>query len=196
MKLAFCVEDETDEEIFAVILNRALGTPIEADKTTYRFRRGGCSQALELAPLVALRAANAGLDGALFAIDNDGKPEHTAAHSNDPSCRFCQLQEAANVAKPLGWSRPGLPSLRYFFAVPVQVIETWLLIVKGHPFSGRPEAVGVDSAGRRLLKRWLYGNDFASRNRIREVAIPLAERLNPQSLANLSSSFAEFLRQC
>jgi hypothetical protein len=202
VKFAFCVEDETDEDVYSVILEKILGTEIDRDATTYQFARGGWSQALRLAFRVARRAAYSGLDGALFAIDNDGHPQHTAEHeradvlAKAQICRFCEIKRAANVAGLLGVARPGLRPLRFFFAVPVQVIETWLLLVRGHPFAGRPEAIGGDPASRRQLKTWLYGNPTPARGEMRAVALPLAKRLDQQVLAGKSPSFACFLSQC
>ena len=194
MKFAFCVEDESDEAIFVVILQKILGAAVEPDgATTYRFPPGGWRRALDLAPLVARHAARSGFDGALFAIDNDGREEHVEEHANAGDCRHCALRHAANVAEPLSWTRPGMPSLRYFFAVPIQMVETWLLLVRGHPFSGPPEQVGVDATGRRQLKRWLYGDESPSRARILAVAIPIANQLEPTALAAASQSFANLL---
>ncbi len=195
MKFAFCVEDETDEAIFAAILGKILGADITPDDQTYRFPPGGWTQALRLAYLVARRAYHGGLDGAVFAIDNDGAIEHEMAHSRVTDCRVCQLKVAASIDDPLSWPRPALPPLRYFFAVPVQAVETWLLLVRGHVFQGRPEGIGVDATGRRLLKRWLYGDENPRRERMLEVAIPLAAQLEPDVLASASRSFADLFTQ-
>ncbi len=195
MKFAFCVEDETDEAVFALILEKLLGVPVEPDRTTYQFARGGWSTALLLAPSVAKRAATAYLDGAVFAIDNDGSSEHESAHSNDERCRFCLLRQAANVQVPLAWTRAGAPPLRYLFAVPVQTVETWLLLVKEYPFPGLPEGIGIGHVGRRKLKRLLYGDEDPGRALMREIAIPLVTRMDPQDLAQKSKSFKQFLNQ-
>ena len=193
MRFAFCVESDTDAEILRVVLAKILRAPIQAD--AYQFPRGGFSQALRLAPRVARRAALAGLDGALFAIDNDGKPEHGGDQCIQPTCRVCQLRKAASIDEPLAWPRDGGPRLRYLFAVPVQTIETWLLVLSKHPFSGPPEHVGADGAGRKLLKRLLYGHEAPTERQTLDVAIPLAEQLVPQDLAARSRSFALLFNQ-
>lgn len=196
MRFAFCVEDRTDQEIFAVILKRILGAPIEPYDTQYQFQSGGFGSALRLAKKVARRAAQDALDGALFAIDNDGRPIHDDDRCGLAPCRVCQLRRAAHTAEPLSWRREGTPSLRYLFAVPVQTLETWLLLVREQPpFSGKPELVGVDRNGRKQLKRWLYNQESPTRSQRLSIALPLAERLVPQDLASKSQSFAQFFNQ-
>lgn len=197
MKLAFCVEDETDEEVFGILLSRIWGTEVIPDATQYRFKRGGWSQALQLAPIIARAAHRNGLDGALFAIDNDGaSPSHLPAHKAvTPGCRLCELRAAAKVQEPLSWPRPGLPPLRYIFAVPVQALETWLLLAKGHDFKGESETLGRDPSGRAKLKKLLYGMEHPDRGTMREVARPIAKSLDLGALEDKSPSFAAFLTQ-
>lgn len=197
MKLAFCVEDDTDEEVFRVLLSRILGTEVVPSETPYRFARGGWTNALRLAPIIAKDAYHKGLDGALFAIDNDGAaPTHSVAH-NEPAkdCRYCELRAAARIHEPLSWPRQGLPALRYLFAVPVQTLETWLLLARGHDFKGQSETLGRDPTGRAKLKRLLYGMEHPDRDTMRGAALPIAESLKVDVLAQMSPSFADFLTQ-
>lgn len=80
MKLAFCVQDDTDEDVFRVLLSRILGTEVVPSATPYRFARGGWTNAIKLAPIIAKDAYHRGLDGGFFAIDNDGAaPVHSSA---------------------------------------------------------------------------------------------------------------------
>lgn len=197
MKLAFCVEDDTDEDLFRILLSRALRTDVTADEGSFRLRRGGWAQALQLAPIVARAAHQRGLEGAVFAIDNDGAaPLHQPSHRDAAKgCRLCELRAAARIEVPLSWPRPGLTPLRYVFAVPVQAIETWLLLAQGHDFKGQAETLGQDANGRRQLKRLLYGVEFPERERMRSVALPLAESLELDALARVSPSFEAFLTQ-
>jgi hypothetical protein len=195
MKLAFCVEDITDEEVFRVLLSRVWKTDVVAEDL--RFRRGGWANALQLAPILAKVAHQRGLDGALFAIDNDGAtPTHQPSHQEPtPGCRLCELRAAARIQKPLAWPRPGLPPLRYVFAVPVQTLETWLLLARGHDFKGQAESLGHDPNGRKKLKKWLYGDETPDRETMRRAALPIAESLDFEALAKVSSSFDAFLSQ-
>ena len=197
MKFAFCVEDDTDEAVFRVLLSRAFKTEIVPDEQTYSLRRGGWTQALQLAPRVAKAAYQRGLDGALFAIDNDGaSPTHTSSHQEEtPGCRLCELRAAAKVHEPLSWPRSGLPALRYLFAVPVQALETWLLLANGHDFKGQAETLGKDQPGRAKLKQLLYGMTLPDRDTMRTIALPIAEKLDLDALAKQSPSFESFLTQ-
>jgi hypothetical protein len=197
MKLAFCVEDDTDEDVFRILLTRIWGAEVTPDETAYRIPRGGWTQALRLAPIIARAAYRNGLDGALFAIDNDGAaPTHLVTHGDViPGCRFCELRAAAKVQEPLSWPRPGLPVLRYVFAVPVQALETWLLLAKGHDFKGESETLGRDPAGRAKLKKLLYRMEQPDRDTMRKAALPIAESLDVAALEKTSPSFAAFLTQ-
>jgi hypothetical protein len=197
MKLAFCVEDDTDEDVFRVLLSRILGTQVVPSEMQYRFARGGWTNALRLAPIIAKDAYHRGLDGALFAIDNDGvAPTHVSAHRESAKgCRACELRAAARIHEPLSWPRYELPALRYLFAVPVQTLETWLLLARGHDFKGEAETLGRDAAGRAKLKLLLYGMAQPDRGTMRSAALPIAETLDVNALAKLSPSFADFLTQ-
>jgi hypothetical protein len=197
MKLAFCVEDDTDEDVFRVLLSRVLGTEVVPSETQYRFARGGWTNALRLAPIIAKDAHRKGLDGALFAIDNDGAaPTHSAAHNEaQEGCRLCELRVAAQVHVPLSWPRPGLPALRYLFAVPVRTLETWLLLARGHDFKGESDTLGRDHSGRAKLKRLLYGMEDPDRDSMRSAALPIVKSLDVDALAKRSPSFADFLTQ-
>lgn len=197
MKLAFCVEDDTDEDVFRVLLSRILGTEVTPSETQYRLPRGGWAAALRLAPIIARDAYHKGLDGALFAIDNDGAlPTHSPTHDKATrGCRFCELRAAAKVHEPLSWPRSGLPPLRYVFAVPIQALETWLLLARGHDFKGESETLGRDPSGRVTLKRLLYGMEHPDRDTMRSAALPIAERLDLGALEKASPSFAAFLTQ-
>ncbi|WP_309889692.1 hypothetical protein [Archangium sp.] len=195
MKLAFCVEDDTDEEVFRILLSRVWKTEVVAEDL--RFRRGGWTKALQLAPIIAKVAHQRGLDGAVFAIDNDGAtPTHLPSHQDAvPGCRLCELRTAARIQEPLSWPRPDLPPLRYVFAVPVQTIETWLLLARGHDFKGQAESLGRDPNGRAKLKKWLYGMEHPDRDTMRSATLPLAEAFDLEALAKVSPSFAAFLSQ-
>jgi len=197
MKLAFCVEDDTDEDVFRVMLSRILGTQVIPSETQYRFARGGWTNALRLAPIIAKDAYHRGLDGALFAIDNDGAaPTHVPAHKEPvKGCRTCELRAAARIHEPLSWPRHELPALRYLFAVPVQTLEAWLLLARGHDFKGDAETLGRDATGRAKLKSLLYGMAQPDRDTMRSAALPIAETLDVNALAKLSPSFADFLTQ-
>lgn len=188
MKFAFCVEDDTDELVFARILTHLLGAEVTAN-ASFRHRLGGFDKALGLARAVACHAHRSGLDGALFAIDNDGAPQHGA----DPCrCRPCRLRAAAKVDTVLAWPRPALPPLRYLFAVPVEAIETWLLILRGDRVD---ESVGKNATERKTLKRTLYGVESPDRTKMTDVSLPLLDRFDAGRLAAQSPSFSDLRDQ-
>ncbi|MGZ3461843.1 MAG: hypothetical protein ACXU86_25400 [Archangium sp.] len=194
MKFAFCVEDVSDKEVFRVLLSRVWKTEVVAEDL--RLRTGGWTMALKLAPTFATAAYHRGLDGAVFAIDNDGAVPHLPAHQDAiPGCRLCELRAAAQTHVPLSWPRPDLPPLRYLFAVPVRTLETWLLLAHGHDFKGQSESLGKDQAGRAKLKKWLYGMEHPDRETMRRAAVPIAESLDIDALAKVSPSFEAFLSQ-
>jgi hypothetical protein len=197
MKFAFCVEDDTDEDVFRVLLSRVFQSEVVPSEKQYRFARGGWSNALRLAPIISKAAHREGLDGALFAIDNDGAgPAHLASHEEAlKGCRFCELRAAARIHEPLSWPRPALPALKYVFAVPVQTLETWLLLARGHDFKGKSETLGNDPSGRGQLKQWLYGAERPDRATMRQAALPIAGSADVEALAGKSPSFAAFLSQ-
>ena len=93
------------------------------------------------------------------------------------------------------WPRPALPRLGIVFGVPVQTIETWLLLAKGHPFSGHPHSIGRRSSERRLLKQWLYGAEKPTTEVMQRVAAEVTADLDTAALASASRSFAHFSDQ-
>lgn len=197
MIFAFCVEDESDEAVACALLSKILGTNVQPDTTPYAVPRGGWQAALRLAPVVARHAHRAGLAGAVFLIDNDGvEPEHGSAHETNPvmDCRLCELRTRANVHGPSRWNRPGLEPLRFFFAVPVQMLETWLLMARGQARSDI-ERLGKTASERRQLKSLLYGTDAPDRVLMKQVALPIANAVNIELLASKSTSFAYLVQQ-
>jgi len=157
---------------------------------------GGVAAAVRLARKIAATARVKGLDGALFAVDNDDDPEHTPAHDALPdlACRFCVLHREAH---PTALQRPTLGNrpLRFFFAVPVRTIETWLLLLKGHPFPGRPEDFGRGPSGRRQLKRLVYGAENADQRTRASVSNRLILEGDLADLERRSPSFRTFAMQ-
>jgi len=97
------------------------------------------TQPLKECYIVARAAWHKGLDGAVFAIDNDGAPVHEASHVTHATCRVCRLYDAARVDEVLGWSERRCLRSGSGSPVPVQTIETWLLQARGHRFGGDVE---------------------------------------------------------
>lgn len=199
MKLAFCTEDRTDDEILRAMTERILGEPVEALPTNLVLRRsGGWQEALRIAPMIAKAVFRTEAHGAVFVIDNDGDPPHEPAHEQAPldDCRLCALRGSAAVHEVSAWSRPALPPLQFVFAVPVQLLETWLLLgARRFPHNQQPTRFGTTPQERRQLKRELYGDDRATRERRLSIAVPIAQQLNVAEVCAESASLADFARQ-
>ena len=195
MKFAFCVEHDTDAKILCDLLRRVFGSPVEADQT-YSVRLGGADSAFRLAHRIAATARAKGLDGAVFAIDNDDHVEHSSEHDAQPDrdCRFCRLRKEANVSALQG-PTTGNPPLQFYFAVPVRTIETWLLLLRGHVFSGRPEDSGRGPFGRRELKRLVYGTDDADQRLRSSISSCLIAEGDLEELGRRSAIFKALVNQ-
>lgn len=196
MRLAFCAESEPDRDVVHAIIERILERRIEVASSS-RVRLGGIDKAIQLAPIVARTAYTQGLDGAVFVIDNDGKPPHAGDHdaTPNPDCRLCRLRTAASLNDPSSWPRPGLSPLAFLFAVPVQAIETWLLLMTGYVFKGAPETLGTDASGRRRLKSLLYGTETPDQLLRDKKSRAALERFDANQLATRSESFRQFRDQ-
>lgn len=175
------------------MVTRISGTPVERHERSYRFQGGGWSTALKLAPIVSREAFNAGLVGAVFCIDNDGAvPHDNHAPQDETDCRLCALERAARCDEVRRWPRPALKPLAFVFAVPVQVMETWLLVGRGTPPPGNQDLVGRTPNERRQLKQQLYGTQAPDERLMLNVAIPIVERMNLDDVARRSGSFRAF----
>ncbi len=199
MKLAFCTEDRTDDEILRAIIEKILGESVEALPRNFVMRRsGGWQDALRIAPAIARAVFHSDAHGAVFVIDNDGAPPHHEAHEQTPlpECRLCALRAAARVSEVAKWSRPALAPLQFIFAVPVQVLETWLLLAAGRfPHNLKAEQFGTTSQERRRLKQELYGDELASRDERLAAALPIAQRFDVNTTCAVSPSLSEFAEQ-
>lgn len=197
MKLAFCTEDATDHAVLLAFAQRCVAQPIEVVASELVMaRQGGWTKALQLAPVLARAVFNSEAHGAVFVVDCDGSLQHEAAHNAASTCRHCALVTAARVDEVLRWPRPGLPPLQFIFAVPVQVLETWLLLANGSfPTQKEAASFGVNPTERRALKTALYGTERPSRSDMMETALPIARTADVARLEALSLSFAHFARE-
>jgi hypothetical protein len=141
------------------------------------------------------RALDEGVRHALIGVDNDGgasrRPEHEDTHRRDEqlldpnsACSVCWLEQFI----PPWWTSEGGQQC---LVVPVQTIETWLLILRGHTFASAPES----TYHRDVLKKCFFGKPFPpSAERLK---LALAEVNKPDALEQLRarSSFARFEQQ-
>lgn len=195
MKLAFCSEDRTDTQVLHALAQRCVSRPIElAQNDIVLPRQGGWQKAVQLAPVVARAVFNSDAHGAVFVVDADGSPTHES-HDGvaNSECRHCELLRVADVANVQRWPRPGLPPLQFVFAVPVQILETWLLLSANRfPHQRQPSTYGSSTTERRDLKRALYGSDRPNRTLMLETALPIAQAADVAALRSLSPSFKHF----
>ncbi|MGD0009576.1 MAG: hypothetical protein ABSE93_13660 [Terriglobia bacterium] len=138
---------------------------------------------------------------AVVGIDNDGNvdldeaavtedPRHPR-HENHPGfalgdCRYCTITEAiARIRPQLNWiqKKPGAmwPIL---IAAPVEMIETWILILKGEP--------GIQRRRRSIQKQRLYGKPVATAADVMSVALPLVRSMTVADLVALTQKSASF----
>src|SRR5580704_8864263 len=144
-------QDAFDGQLYELLLERLLGRPVARWTGTFAFN--GCRSVAKLCPAFLLAAEAAGVEHALLAVDNDGgarrRPEHEPGHvppafalDDDVTCRECWLTQAL----PASWRAE---PRRSCVVVPVQVIETWLLVLRGDALTPTPEHLN----DRNVLKR-------------------------------------------
>lgn len=137
---------------------------------------------------------NFNTDLLLIGVDNDNKennPPHTPEHHQSPlaSCRFCYLeQEVARFRQ--SWMAKKLHTI---FFVPVEVIESWLLLgarIVGRTPEPFPEKLSKDQA-----KTKLCGYSRLTRRIIEAVHKPIAEKIDLTNLRQNVKSFDLFYTQ-
>jgi hypothetical protein len=147
--------DAFDGEVYELLLRLLLGRSVT--RWTSGFVFNGYHSVAKQCPAFLAAARAAGVRRALLAIDNDGDgtrcPEHDAAHippafdiRDDEGCRECWL----TAAIPSSWR--AAPQ-RSCVVVPIQVVETWLLVLRGDALTPTPEQM----FDRKALKRRVFG---------------------------------------
>ncbi|MBI5494279.1 MAG: hypothetical protein HY904_04580 [Deltaproteobacteria bacterium] len=153
LRLGIATEcDDYDGEVFRFLVERLLARPVERWQTEIHFY--GDRSVKKLAGAYMRLAARSGVRDFLFAVDNDGgarrRPEHAPDHDVDAQaadekdgCRWCWLERATAGA---------VADVRCV-VVPVQTLETWLLVARGDALHPAPEKVFHRSA----LKKQFFG---------------------------------------
>jgi hypothetical protein len=171
---------------------------------------------LDAIPRVLRRFYGKCANFAVIGVDNDGNSDlittglseepkqprhwlHSESGETNANCRWCQIHAQIEVTRPdLNWlsKKPGgrWPIL---VAVPVEMIEAWILIAqavleRGH---GSPHA---ENEPRQRQKRLLYGKPEPTKSDVENVALPLIRSMSPAHLNNLrkySKSFGDFAAQ-
>ncbi|NOK23137.1 hypothetical protein [Corallococcus carmarthensis] len=182
-----------DGELYRYLLERVLGTPVQAWKSEIEFN--GCKHVRKQAGLYLNAAAQQGVRHALVAIDNDGGSTHGLPHhpshdsaqecANERGCRVCWLHSTI----PTSWRED---PYRSCVVVPVQTLETWLLIAKGHAFT---EPSPEQRYHRPVLKKDCFGKPLPSSRDQKRMALDCLQ--HPEAIKRLSArpSFQAFVDQ-
>jgi hypothetical protein len=152
-------EDDFDEQVYVFVLEGLLSSRVEPVPLRLR-RGGGLGEVRKKLPLLLKIIQRTGSqEGMRFVvgIDNDRAVEHPTheakPYSKSEPCRHCGLTDAIHAEMPDGWLIPGA------IAVPVQMIEAWLLLMHA-PEKYRDEASLPACPWRdRPAARSVYGDD-------------------------------------
>jgi hypothetical protein len=162
---------------------------------------------LDFIPKALKRFYNKCAKFAIISIDNDGgidldqagvtedpiHPRHSNHSGNMVSnCRYCLIsQTVTRIRSELNWiqKKPGT-KWPIIIVVPVEMIETWLLILQG--------AANIQRKPRHIQKHLLYGKPVATKTDVMKIALPLVRDMTTETLASLtqmSPSFSDFQQQ-
>ncbi|HMD95778.1 MAG TPA: hypothetical protein VKM93_00390 [Terriglobia bacterium] len=187
-----------DHLILRAFVAKALPLPEDQIQVDFIEAPGrGWQFVLEFIPKALKRFYGKCAQFAVVGIDNDGNVDlDRAALPEDPhhprhgaavtACRFCMIAEAvARTRSELNWvpKKPGV-TWPVLIAVPVEMIETWLLILRGEP--------GIQRRPRSVQKRLLYGKPVATAADVTSVAIPLVRGMSDAALAGLTQASPSF----
>jgi hypothetical protein len=207
--LFLLTEDDSDDQIIVFLLEMMTARRFEVTTTKMR-RGGGVGEVRRKLPLVLAAIRRMGIvEGAAFTVvlDNDRALQHPGHlvephHGPDVRCRHCELRDALDRCLPDGWPIPGA------IAIPVQMIEAWLLLL--HDKTKYPLESGLPLCARRdqpiavrhygaapppQLKDLVDLERAATAKNRHDFALGCALALDMQDLAARSPSFALFAKQ-
>jgi len=181
-----------DAQVYRALLSMLLQVEVEI-WSGHTLRFSGWPSVVRQAPAFLELAAKRGIQHALLAIDNDGvltrriehQPDHLPAEEardTQDGCAECLLAESI----PPEWKNP---PLRCCIVVPVQTLETWLLVLKGHPFT---EPVPEKRYARRVLKKDLFGKHSPPEAERTRIALDLLKVPRALELLRERPSFQRF----
>jgi hypothetical protein len=213
--LYLITEDDNDDLFFEGCLENLTGLTFQMDNTRRRLRKGGgIKEAQRMLRLVLQEIRRFGTQENIYlvvAIDNDRAPEHPF-HQQLPglnateqrmNCRFCELLQIIEDA--LGKDRSQWP-IRGAIAVPVQMLESWLLLSCGHQadslslFASKAQPIAARYYAPRqptdqLKDLCTLERQKAANLSMTEFCLICAHSLNTETLAEQSPSFANFKTQ-
>jgi len=185
--------DPYDGEIYRYLLETVLRVTVV--KWTGTFMFSGYRTVAKFAPAFLTAAAGHNIQHAILAVDNDGgarrRPEHAENHEptvfaldDDDVCRECWLTQAL----PITWGASGGRSC---VVVPVQVIETWLLAIRGDELIPTAE----QKYNRSAIKKEFFGRQIPPL--AQRIALAMHELQKPNALTILGErpSFNRFVNR-
>lgn len=138
--LYLITEDYNDDLFFEGCLEKLTGQPFTVDNTRGKMRKsGGIGAARQMLSIVLDDIKRTGYVENTYlvvAIDNDRAPTHPdhkqlsglGKADQRKTCRVCNLQEI--LESKLGVDTSAWP-IKVAIAVPVEMLESWLLIIRG-----------------------------------------------------------------
>lgn len=196
LRVALATENNRMDGSFFLALLRLLGVDAEPWSTSAQPFTGWQGIFKNLPEYLAL-AKDDGVRHALVAADNDGggvrHPPHVethdqAAHAQDhkAGCRACRFRERI----PQDWRNEPFSAC---VVVPVQTIETWLLVLRDHEFAN---VVPEKNYDRGSLKKQFWATDLQAPDarRVEIIASALA-REDALDVLRQRPSFVQFEAQ-
>jgi hypothetical protein len=210
MRVGFHAEGH-DHLILKALLAKTLGTTESTIFSDHLDEPMGWHQVLEMLPKAIKRFYGTCCAMAVIAVDNDGNedlivsgaqedaahPRHWLHRAPLSTCRHCQIASAVASTRPhLHWltNKPG-ESWPVVVCVPVEMIETWLLIALA--VTGNPRGSHHAERERRANhKQRVYGRPEATRDDVESIAVPLIRSLTSAQLDQLRASSRSFDAFC
>lgn len=203
VRIGFHLEGRTDDAVLHVLVARLLGVEredIEVDLD--RTRAGGIDQLYASLPNAIEKFWFRDAVAVVVGVDNDGediqgeedprRPRHWGHGSPDDRCRYCRCVQAVERSLAL-LPRERADEVRQWpviISVPVEALEAWLL-EEAQVADRRPHSP-AEALPHSQLKTKLYGRPFPTKEDIEQIAIPIAEGADLDSLRQRSRSFDLF----
>ena len=203
IRIGFHLEGRTDDSVLHVLVARLLEVDPECIRVELNeVRTGGIGQLLASLPKAIQKFWFRGARAVVVGMDNDGEhiigeedprhPRHWLHEAPCDHCRYCRCLRETQRALGL------LPSDQadevrqwpVIISVPVEAMEAWLL--EEAQIVGRRHYRPAEALPHSQLKTKLYGRPFATKDDIEQIAIPIAEGADLDSLRQRSHSFALF----
>jgi hypothetical protein len=210
-------EDDNDDLFYQGCLNKITG--IIHEFVPLRLRKGGgIAEVRKKLPILLRTIQYSGhIENAWFllALDNDRSPTHPnhikpadfsklSKSDQKKNCRYCEIEKA--VVEKLGSDRQSWP-MKGAIAVPVQMLETWLLLIANPnqyvdeqqlPIFAEQNSASARDYYKSNPSKQLKDLKKDERQRLeisadRQLCEYCAEQLNPADLSQRSPSFKQFM---